>query len=403
MDSSYKNFLQCVRTRAEFGDSEHVSILARLGDVSVGELKDNNAVWHVKCYSETTNKTNIQRARNRYGKALSQQDTSLLQKRKGRPSTSTTCSGYENLPSSDVMCTRSKVLRYDKAACFFCRGEENGKLIMCQTANIGAQIAEIVSNSDNEIWKVNYSELINDSDALSRDILYHKLCMTRQWKRWHSKPMTSNSHLNKIYSQETLNFIAAEMQFYSQLEDRLEFGEFIPIDEAVNDYQNIMKEYTLTHSISRAALRAHITQHMENVEFTRPQDCTKSSIIHSTGARAEAVSDAAKESSKENVRIIFQCAQMIRRAIEKGNEWKFNGSLTDDYEGTPCELTILLKLIIQGHTTAQTEERAQTIRHTCSNLAQQIVQAYKSKRQATYQPKNAVAPFRNITETQLHD
>ena len=100
------------------------------------------------------------------------------------------------------------------------------------------------------------------------------------------KTHTSNSLYSKIDSQETLNFIAAEMQFYSQLEDRLEFGEFIPIDKAVNDYENIMKEYTLTHSISRAALRAHITQHMENVEFTRPQDRTKQSIIHSTGARA---------------------------------------------------------------------------------------------------------------------
>ena len=72
-----------------------------------------------------------------------------------------------------------------------------------------------------------------------------------------------------------------------------------------------MKEYTLTHSISCAALRAHITQHMENVEFTRPLDHTKPSIIHSTCARAEDVSDAAKQSSKENVRVIFQCAQMI--------------------------------------------------------------------------------------------
>ena len=97
----------------------------------------------------------------------------------------------------------------------------------------------------------------------------------------------------------------------------------------------------------------------------------------------------------------FQCAQMIRRAIEKCNVWKFNGSLTDDYEGTPFKLTILVKWIIQGHTTAQIEDRAQTIRHACSNLAQQIVQAHKSKRQATYQVKKRVAPFQNIIETPL--
>lgn len=109
---------------------------------------------------------------------------------------------------------------------------------------------------------------------------------------------------------------------------------FIPIDEAVIDYEHVMKEHTLTHRIARAALRAHIAQHMENVEFTRPQDRTKPNISHSTAARAAAVSDAAKQSNKDNARVIFQCAQMIRRAIEKYNAWKFNGSLTDYYEGS---------------------------------------------------------------------
>ena len=52
---------------------------------------------------------------------------------------------------------------------------------MCMSSNI-EQIGNIVRESNNEIWKVNYCELFTENDTLSRDITYHGLCRTPEWE-----------------------------------------------------------------------------------------------------------------------------------------------------------------------------------------------------------------------------
>ena len=123
-------------------------------------------------------------------------------------------------------------------------------------------------------------------------------------------------------------------------------------------------------------------------------------MIHSTTVRKKTIEETA-QSKEHDARIIFQCSKLLRRAIEQSDKWKFNGSLSGVYEGTPYELELLIKWIIQGHKTVKTGVRAQNISRTSSHIAQQIVQAHKSSRQVSYQPKSASATFRSSTETPL--
>ena len=84
---------------------------------------------------------------------------------------------------------------------------------MPYSANVGAQIAEIVRLCDDEAWKVvNYAKLINQMDALSRDILYHKSCITEHWRTCQLKSAGLGSAQK---DNDTLDFLAAEIQFYS--------------------------------------------------------------------------------------------------------------------------------------------------------------------------------------------
>ena len=111
---------------------------------------------------------------------------------------------------------------------------------MCQTKNIEEQIAAVVKESDNTTWKINYSELLNERDALLRDLLYHKSCMTIEWqklttRRKQETTLEFDAEIPDIESDR--KFIAAEEHFFSQLQDRTSSGEFIPASEAQNDYQ----------------------------------------------------------------------------------------------------------------------------------------------------------------------
>ena len=91
------------------------------------------------------------------------------------------------------------------------------------------------------------------------------------------------------------------MQFFSQLQDKIHSGEFIPINDAQNDYEIIMKQHRLQYVISRKVLKAKIQQHITDVEFTRPINRAKPSLIHSTKACNATVSEVAHQSDQEKV------------------------------------------------------------------------------------------------------
>ena len=268
------------------------------------------------------------------------------------------------------------------------------------SSNIGEQIQKIVKESNNEAWKVNFSELISENDALSRDIMYHKSCITAEWQKWKLKTSQnpSKSIENDLKNPKDLKFLAAQIQFHSQLQEKINSGEFVPINEAENDYECTMNQYNLSYTKNRSALKDKIQESISNVEFTRPANRSKPSIIHSSEARRVAISEV---SQQDKVSTIFNCAKIVRKSIEQSTPWKFTGSLKDQKEGIPNELVILLKWIIQGDTAATTKARNEEIHQKCINLSQLILQAFKSKRQVSFKPKLAESTFRRKTETPL--
>ena len=106
-------------------------------------------------------------------------------------------------------------------------------------------------------------------------------------------------------------------------------GEFVPINEAENDYECIMNQYNLSYTKNRSALKDKIKESISNVEFTRPANRSKPSIIHSSEARRVAISEASQQGGQDKVSTIFNCAKIVRKSIEKSTPWKFTGSLRD--------------------------------------------------------------------------
>ena len=74
--------------------------------------------------------------------------------------------------------------------------------------------------------KVNYSELISEHDALSRDIMYHKSCITAEWQKWRLKSsQNSSKSIEKgLENPKNLQFIAAKILCHSQLKEKINSG-----------------------------------------------------------------------------------------------------------------------------------------------------------------------------------
>ena len=110
----------------------------------------------------------------------------------------------------------------------------------CQSQNCGKSIREIVDNSNNPQCKVQIANITAWDDFLAKDIVYHKSCKTTTWKTYVQGPEQRVVPPNVEYSTP---FIAAEIEFYENLSERIESGEYITTVHAETLYRDMMNEH----------------------------------------------------------------------------------------------------------------------------------------------------------------
>ena len=135
--------------------------------------------------------------------------------------------------------------------------------------------------------------------------------------------------------------------------------------------------------------------------MTRQQNKTNANTFTSTKEKVISQTAASpKLVEKDSLAIIMKASQVIRKDIlEHGNSWQFSGKFSD-YEPPPLTY-ILCKHIIQGTQRIETNKQKDLLDRSASLLAQYMVQAYKTDRQVSYEPKNQSANFGITKETSL--
>ena len=212
---------------------------------------------------------------------------------------------------------------------------------------------------------------------------------------------TKKSDLKPEKEDEYRMILAAEVHFYSQLQDRLSSGEFISVSDAQIDYEQIMILHNNHIRISRHLLKEKNQTHIANVDFTRPENPSSPTLIHSVATAKESILETAKRDDTEELTAIIKCAKIIRRAIEESDSWGFNGLIINQDKAIPNELLWMLKWIIQGDTAILTESRSREIHVTSENLTQMIIQAHKTNRQIKHKVPSCTSLFRSRIETPL--
>ena len=310
---SYNLFLTSVYSRAEYDNPLYVTLKNRLQDLSAQDLELRKAVWHKTCYGEATHKQHIERDKERYEKAIACGDTAILTRRKkGRPSTLQPEPEAGSSTSAFRPVTRSVLPAFRRDFCFFCQSEKDDqktgkveKLYQCRSYDRGLSLQEIVSNSNNETWKVNLADIIAEGDLHARDITYHTSCYTSNWSRFIQAPQRLST--SKPDVTMSVGFIAAEIELYAEMQEDIDEGLFVKSSDAETMYRNMMRDHGIcSYSITRKLLLNKIR---ENVlcEITESKG-QQPSLIHSKVAQNTAIHDAQKEQNiKEDMTYIQMC------------------------------------------------------------------------------------------------
>ena len=414
---TYQKFVDSVKERAKYGNAEYVRLEQRLHGLTADELKRKNALWHRTCYSETTHKQHTKRDQDRYEKAVKCEDPSVLSYRKvgGRPKqTDTACSeSGSSVSSTSATLTRSSVPSFKRELCFYCQsikfktvkhqaGTEE-QLHACSSSDVGLTIAQIVDASENKVWKLNIADILAEKDFLSRDIKYHKSCHTTHWRHYVQRHKRYTK--SKTYSMEdTVEFISAEIEFITELQEHLDEGNILTLNEVASVYSNMMSSHGIKNNeITRKMLLVKINQSISNFTITDARG-RKPAVIHSSETGRSSIDRALEERDlKEDMKAIFRCSKLIRQAIlqsRKIDPWIFDGSLIGCSEkSVPPQLVNLIRWIIQGAKAGTTETRIKQLHKSCIILSQSILHACKTDKQVTHMPTSTESTFHCMFES----
>ena len=152
----------------------------------------------------------------------------------------------------------------------------------CQSKSCAESISSIVHNSDNTTWKVQMADILAEGDFLARDIVYHQTCKTTHWQRYVQGPQRSATPFKDC--EDIVAFVAAEAEFYDELEDRIESGEYITTVQVENLYADMMQDHNIVGRTTytkptRRDLIKNVSEKLPNVVISEHKG-NQSGILH---------------------------------------------------------------------------------------------------------------------------
>lgn len=400
---SYDVLLPLVSERASMNDGEYIEIHGRLQNCTADTLKSNKAVWHRKCYSATTNKVHLQRARDRYQRSLLK--GSHIPKERGRPS-----SIEDGRTSSDASVstrfTRSATKPLKKDLCFFCQeaaaaDDDDEKLLFSvRTDSAGKSLRKAVMISSDPELRTRLATSISDDDAHAIDVKYHKEC----WRKNVFHVLRDEAH-----TRERTGIKGCELQAVSLIEllnvidVQTRMGAYLSMADIDNTYVNMLggAEVLPNHkpTYNRHWLKEKILSELPAVKHVLQANRRKPGVLYCPDAcEAEMVQCAIADDTTDDMKALYRAAQLLRQCIENFQKKESPDnpvSVSSTVEDVPVEVYTLMRWIIAGPADdLETEVRTHVVDQAALTLSQNLMYAFKSKRQVKYQPKSEQAGFR---------
>lgn len=280
--------------------------------------------------------------------------------------------------------TRSKTTPYNKNSCFFCEEPESEKqpLHMVSTFSAGQSLNEAIGLSGNDILRVKVSAAVDANDAHAIDIKYHKNC----WARDVTNVLRTKG--SKTSEESRLDFIseaAAKIEFLAITESALREGQILTMCDLQNTMQNALASNEASRSTySRKALKALLSE-IPDIEFHKPKRGNEPERVSIKKTRDKAIQlvESIKAQCNKDIKVLFDAATCLRKAINKGKRWEFTGTLEDGAEDVvPEELYLFSRWLIQGsEPSTLNKKKMEDVKKRAMSLSQTTITLCLTERQ----------------------
>ena len=382
--------------RYQYGETKFASVQKLFQRSTAEELMSQGLRYHRECYSDTTNKTLIDRAKTRFEKGMSSGSVSnVTVKKRGRP----TSSFAESTPPTR-RCSREQA--FDNTRCVFCQVDTGSELHKVSTQNMGNQIRQIGRATKDDVLKVRLNSVITSDDplqAMAEDMKYHLPCLVKV-KRDIDKAEKQTGETNVNFSQ-----VLSDLELLEVVGNVLNTNEHFGMN--MNDiqltYVHLLKSNgfpVVEKHNYKPYLKQLILDNIQDVHISRPTNRRKSEQVLSTKLKDRIISSAlTEETLKDDLKTILRAAKILRKDIASHSTWKFSGTF-DDYESPPM-LKVFCKHAVMGTEKMCDVNREESLDLSASMLAQHFVTAYKSDTQVSHEPIGKDGAFRQRFETPL--
>ncbi|MES9879620.1 MAG: hypothetical protein ABW185_01920, partial [Sedimenticola sp.] len=184
--------------------------------------------------------------------------------------------------------------------------------------------------------------------------------------------------------------VAADVEFLSIIRTLLENGKILSMDTAHEAYYAILEQRGCIISPSRRAVRSLITENIDDVDFICASQRNMPDRFCLSAAKIAAIEAAVRVPNiDDEMKIVFQCAKLLRKDVLCSPRWTFDGTLQSEMNDIiPAKLQSFLQWLLIGVANElSTEQRATNVKKQATLLAQQIMYQTKSERQVHYHSK----------------
>ena len=368
-----------------YGCSDFVERLEKLKLFSIKELVERKVTYHSDCYKLVTNKTTLNRLKDR-----------------SETFKSPTSSCENNSPKSSIAETpgSSKVLRssmntFEKSLCVICQ-QRGGKLHKVMSTTVGLRMFEVSKVLTDQSFFIRMNNVPNACDAVANDAEYHLSCWVTAQRE--AKRLVGMMEVQEIQDPDR---ILADIEIIDTVNYILETSKntVLNMNDINTTYNNLMGNSDTNHVNYKRYLKQLLTENISNIVFSRPPLRTEAERVCSAETQGKAIHHV--KNCADDISAVFECAKIIRNKLLQQNQWKFKGS----YGGftVPKLLQTLLKWIIIGpkQSIDTCSKMAASLDNSVSNICQIVLSSTKTRRQVEHKPKinSAEATFRNIHET----
>ena len=244
---------------------------------------------------------------------------------------------------------------------------------------------------------------ISPSDAHAIDVRYHKVCWTR-----HVFHVLRDDACNQAKSTETAlpMQIPCLIELINLVDFQTQNKAYIPMDVIEKTYISMLggSDEVQKHipTLTRQWLKDKILSELPTVKSVRQKDRRKSAVLYCPKACEEDMVYCSlmknDNSEMENTMMIHKTAKLVRNSITKFvREEKETGTITvsSTRDDIPTDLYCLIRWILVGsEEQLQTEIRRRTVDRSALTICQNIMYAFKTRRQMQHIPKKASNTFR---------